>query len=106
VNEREDKMPLKITQRRAEEVPQPSKSGKVNEELQNIKAEMSKLREGMILEIDAGASGSVRSAKSLITRASKELGRPWTHWHQGTKVYAKPLPVQRRRGRPPRNPAA
>lgn len=93
-------MPLKITHRKEQEVPAPSASGKANEELYQLKMEMSKLAQGMILEVDAGSTKAIRGTKGLITRASKQLGRPWVHWHQGTKVFAKPAEAPRRRGRP------
>ena len=69
-------------------------------ELFELKTEMSKLAPGMVLEVDAGDARSIRGTKGLITRASKQLGRPFVHWHQGTKVYTKPAEAPRRRGRP------
>ena len=95
-------MTLKITHRTEAEVPAPSASGSANAELFQLKTEMSKLASGMVLEVDAGSTKSVRGTKGLITRAGKQLGRPFVHWHQGTKVYAKAADVPRRRGRPPK----
>ncbi len=93
-------MPLKIAHRREEEVPSAGAAGQPNEELHQLKTEMSKLAAGMVLEIEAGSTRSIRGTKGLVTRASKQLGRPFIHWHQGTKVFAKPAEA-RRRGRPP-----
>jgi hypothetical protein len=93
-------MPLKIAHRKEQEVPTPSASGKTNDELHQLKMEMAKLAPNMVLEIDAGTTKSVRGTKGLVTRASKQLGRPFVHWHEGAKVYAKPAEEPRRRGRP------
>lgn len=95
-------MPLKITHRKEEEVPSAGAAGAPNEELHQLKTEMSKLVAGMVLEIETGSAKSIRGTKGLITRASKQLGRPFIHWHQGTKVFAKPAEAPRRRGRPPK----
>jgi hypothetical protein len=95
-------MPLKISHRSEQEVPAPSATGRSNEELFQLKSEMAKVGAGMVLEVDAGSAKAVRGTKGLITRASKQLGRPFVHWHQGTKVYAKPAEAPRRRGRPPK----
>ena len=92
-------MPLKFTHKREDEVPTPSGSGKVNEDLLAIKNEMQKLASGMVLEIETGSEKASRSAKTLITRASSQLGRRWRHWSVGTKVFAKPAEEIRRRGR-------
>lgn len=94
-------MPLKITHRKEEEVPSAGASGKPNEELHQLKTEMSKLAAGMVLEIETGSAKAIRGTKGLVTRASKQLGRPFIHWHQGTTVFAKPAEA-RRRGRPPK----
>jgi len=97
-------MPLKITQRPEHEVPKPSRAGKVNEDLVAVKNEMMKLGQGMVLEIEAGSEKAIRGAKALITRAAKELGTPWRHWHFGSKVFARPAEgTQRRRGRAKKN---
>ncbi len=93
-------MPLKITHRKEQEVPAPSASGKANEELYRLKMEMSKLPAGMVLVIDAESTRAIRGTKGLITRAGKQLGKPFVHWHQGTTVFAKPAEAPRRRGRP------
>jgi hypothetical protein len=93
-------MPLKITHRKEEEVPRPTSAGRINENLEAIKAEMLKLGQGMVLEIETGSERAIRGTKALITRASKELGAKWRHWSQGTKVFARPVErVPRRRRR-------
>ena len=48
-------MPLRITQRKEEDVPTPSSSGKINEDLVAIKNEMSRLASGMVLEGNASS---------------------------------------------------
>jgi hypothetical protein len=90
-------MPLKFTHRKAEEVPSPSASGKINEDLIALKNEMSKLRAGMVLEIDTGHEGSVRGTKMLVTRAANQLGTRWNHWSVGSTVFAQPKEATRRR---------
>jgi hypothetical protein len=93
-------MALKISHRNEQEVPAPAAGGQANEELFQLKMEMSKLAPDMVLEVDTGNAKAIRGTKGLITRASKQLGKPFVHWHQGTKVYAKPAETTRRRGRP------
>ncbi len=96
-------MPLKITQRAESEVPKPGKTGKVNPDLVAVRNEIQKLATGMVLEIETGSEKAVRGAKTLVTRAAKDLGARWQHWHVGTKVFARPAdPVPRRRGRRPK----
>jgi TusA-related sulfurtransferase len=95
-------MPLKITQRKAGDVPSASSSGKVNEDLVPLKIEMTKLATGMVLEIETGSEKAVRGTKMLVTKAAKELGTQWQHWNVGTTVFAKPREAVRRRGRPPK----
>lgn len=95
-------MPLKFAQRRESDVPQPTRQGKVNEELEALKGELSRLRAGMVLEIETGSARAIRRTKGLVTRAGNQLGNKFQHWHSGTKVFAKPLQAARRRGRPPR----
>ena len=94
-------MPLKITHRREEDVPNPPSAGKVGDELQQLEREMRALGAAMVLEIEAGSATAVRGTKLLITRAAQRIGTPFIHWHSGTTVFAKPsLPVsQRRSGR-------
>lgn len=93
-------MPLRITHKPEGEVPKPGRTGRVNENLVALKAEMVKLGQGMVLEIEAGSERAIRGTKALVTRASKELGTRWRHWHLGTKVFARPVEqVRRRRGR-------
>src|SRR2546423_10064955 len=93
-------MPLKFTHRRPEEVPSATSTGRVNHDLIAIKNEMVKLASGMVLEIETGSEKAIRGTKMLITKASKELGNDWRHWHVGTTVFAKPMEAIRRRGRP------
>jgi hypothetical protein len=83
-------MPLRFKHVKQEEAPKPSSTGKANKELFAVKSEMMKLGKGMVLEIETGSEKGVRGAKTLVTRASKELGAKWKHWHVGTKVFAKP----------------
>ena len=92
-------MPLQISHKKEAEVPRPGRTGKVNEELLALKAEMAKLAQGMVLEIETGSEKAVRSAKVMVTRAAKELGAQWRHWSVGSKVFAKPAEAVRRRGR-------
>lgn len=86
-------MPLKITHRKASEVPAPGASGKVNQALADLMDEMGKLATGMVLEIETGDETSIRATKMLITRAANQMGTPYSHWHSGTKVYAQPKPA-------------
>lgn len=90
-------MPLRITQKKEGEVPTPTASGKVNEDLLALKEEMQKLASGMVLEIETGSEKALRGTKMLITRASNQLGTRWRHWSVGTKVFAKPVGEVRRR---------
>ena len=92
-------LPLNITHRNENEVPTPSAQGRVNEDFESLKAEMSKLDSGMVLEINAGNEKAVRGTKMLITRAARLLGSDWTHWSNGTTIYARPQ-ASTRRGRP------
>lgn len=92
-------MPLKITQRKPEDVPSASATGKVNYDLIALKDEMRKLGSGMVLEIETGGEKAIRSTKMLVSKAAKELGVQWQHWHMGTKVFAKPADAIKRRGR-------
>jgi len=84
-------MPLRIKHVNEAEAPRPSSTGKANKDLFAVKSEMLKLGKGMVLEIETGSEKAVRGAKTLVTRASKELGTRWQHWHVGTKVFAKPV---------------
>lgn len=92
-------MPMKITARKASEVPQPAADGKVNEDLEALKAAMVRLPAGSVLEVEVPRGRTVRGVKAQITRAGKQLGATWKHWDAGNKVYAKP--ARRKRGRPP-----
>lgn len=88
-------MPIRIRHVKEAEAPKPA-GQKVNKELVAVKDEMLKLSKGMVLEIEAGSEKAVRGTKMLVTRAAKELGTRWRHWHVGSKVFAKP--VQPRKG--------
>src|SRR5436309_813944 len=98
------RMPLKMTHRKAEDVPQPPGAGKGNDDLRSLKDELAKVSTGMVLEVDTGNEQDIRRTKVLITKAGRELGRPFRHWHEGTRVFAKPVDGARRRGRPRKNP--
>jgi hypothetical protein len=90
---------MKISARRASDVPQPTAAGKVNEDMEALKAQMAKLPAGSVLEVEVDRAHTTRGVKAMITRAGKQLGAMWRHWDAGNKVYAKP--ARRRRGRPP-----
>src|SRR2546425_11264173 len=94
-------MPLRIRHVKEEEAPKPTSTGKVNEDLHALKTEMTKLVSGAVLEIEAGSEKAVRGVKALVTRAARELGSQWRHWHIGTKVFAKPVEAVKRRVRRP-----
>ena len=90
-------MPLRITQKREDEVPTPSSTGKVNQDLADLKEEMRKLDAGMVLEIEAGSDKAVRGTKMLVSKGAKQLGANWRHWSVGTKVFTRPAEMIRRR---------
>jgi len=83
-------MPLRIRHVREDEAPRPSSKGDTNEDVNQLKSEMMRLGSGAVLEIEAGSEKAVRGVKTLVTRASNQLGSRWRHWHVGTKVFAKP----------------
>ncbi len=93
-------MPLKFTHRSPDEVPSPSSTGKVNEDLMELKDHMMKLPSGMVLEVETQGEKAVRGTKMLITRAANQMGKEWQHWSVGSKVFAKPKEMIARRGRP------
>jgi hypothetical protein len=95
-------MPLKFSHRKPDEVPTPSSSGKVNEDLLNLKNEMTRLASGMVLEIETGSEKAVRGTKMLVTKAANQLGAQWKHWSVGSTVFARPMDAVRRRGRRPK----
>jgi hypothetical protein len=100
-------MPLAITHRSETDVPTPSAMGRVNADLEAVKSEMRKLSSGMVLQIEAESAKGVRSAKTLVSRAAKQLGTRWQHWHVGSTVFAKPAEgVRKRVGRPRKNEAS
>ena len=72
-------MALKITHRKEQEVPAPAAGGAANEELFQLKTEMSKLAIGMVLEVDAGSAKSIAGPK-VCSRgpASSSEGRSCT----------------------------
>jgi uncharacterized protein YggU (UPF0235/DUF167 family) len=92
-------MALKISVRKDTEVPKPSASGKANEDLEALRAKMAELPAGMVLEVEADKGRSVRSIKALITRAAKQQGAAWRHWHMGNRVFAQPAARRRVRRR-------
>jgi hypothetical protein len=92
-------MPLRINVRKESEVPRPRAGGKVNEELEGLKDKMMGLPAGMVLEIEVAAGRTVRGAKAMITRAAREIGSTWRHWHAGNRVFAQPARRRRRRRR-------
>jgi hypothetical protein len=95
-------MSLKIAVRKESEVPRPTTSGRINQDLETLKERMAELPAGMVLEVEAGKGITVRAAKVLVTKAARALGSAkWKHWHSGNKVYAQPaVPRRRGRGRP------
>ena len=95
-------MPLKFSQRKPEEVPTPSASGRVNQDLLNLRNEMSKLAAGMVLEIETGSEKAVRGTKMLVTKVANQPGIRWKHWNVGSTVFARPKEAVRRRGRKPK----
>ncbi len=96
-------MPLRITPRKQEEVPTATRSGKVNEDLMALKDAMQKLAADMVLEIEAGSEKAVRGTKMLVTKAANQLGKDWQHWSVGSKVFAKPRELSRRRRQSKKN---
>ncbi len=81
-------MTLKITHRKAAEVPSPPPTSRMSQALAEIMRELTRLAPGMVLVIDTGDANTIRATKALITRAGKELAIPVRHWHSGTEVYA------------------
>lgn len=92
-------MALKITRRSLEETPRPTSSGRVNEDLEQLKQQMRELAPGSALEIELQRPGDARRVKGLITRATRELGANWRHWSMGNKVFTAPAAGSRRRRR-------
>jgi hypothetical protein len=86
-------MPLKFRHVREGEAPKPPSTYKPSRDLVAVKGEMLKLSKGMVLEIETGSEKAVRGTKTLVTRAAKDLGARWRHWHVGTRVFAKPMRV-------------
>lgn len=81
-------MPLKIRHRKRSEVPTAPRQTRVNKDIEQLVGEMSKLADGSVLQIELANEKLVRRTKGLITRAAKQLGQSWKHWHEGTNVYA------------------
>ena len=94
-------MSLKITQRNLQEIPTPTRAGRVNQDLEQLKQQMRDLARGSALEIEVESEKDTRRIKALITRAARELGAQWQHWSMGTRVFAVPASGERprRRGR-------
>ncbi|HLF76603.1 MAG TPA: hypothetical protein VJB57_03860 [Dehalococcoidia bacterium] len=99
-------MPLQFTHKKAEEVPAKKATGKVSAALAALMREMTKLAPDMVLEIETGDEKAIEATKMLITSAGNELGTPWQHWHQGTKVYTRPADPITERGRKQRSERA
>ena len=93
---KEGRMPLRIIHRSQDEVPTPSRMGRINLDLEALKAEMRKLAPTMVLEIETEGERTARSVKTLISRAGTDLGNKWQHWSVGTKIYARPKEERRR----------
>ena len=92
-------MPLKISQRNENDVPTPSTAGKINEDVEHLKTAMRNLAPGMVLEIEVDSGKAVRGTKLSVSKAAKQIGSPWTHWHVGTMVFARPTESVKRRTR-------
>ena len=99
-------MPLKITHKAEGDVPGSTGPGRINDDLLALKIEMQKLASGMVLEIETGSEKAVRGVKTLVTRASTQLGSKWEHWSAGSKVFAKPAGEVRRRASRRKNGAS
>jgi hypothetical protein len=99
-------MALRFSHKKADEVPQPPKRGKISEALAAVMRELERVAPDMVLEIETGDEKAIRATKLMITRAGAELGTPVRHWHQGTKVYARPADVITERGRKQRSERA
>ncbi len=98
-------MALKITHRKAEDVPPPQRGrGQMNKALDQIMRELTKLAPGMVLVIQTEDQRDIRTTKLLITRAANQLGIPVRHWHSGNEVFAGP--VTKARSRRPRSERA
>ncbi len=98
-------MALKIRQVPEMERPKEKLSGKVNQDIEQLKGEIAKLGPGTMLEVDAGDEKRVRSVKNLITRASRQVNVSLEHWHVGSVVFAKHAAAGKR-GRPPKETGA
>jgi ketosteroid isomerase-like protein len=99
-------MDLVFTHRKSKDVPSPNRSGKVNQALTALMREMTKLAPDMVLEIETGDEKAIRATKAMITRAGKEFGTPWLHWHEGTRVFTRPSDPITERGRKQRSERA
>lgn len=94
-------MALKI--RHIVEADAPSRGSSVaDDEVALLRTELAKLGPGTVLVVETGDASAVRATKFRLTRAGQAIGRPVTHWHVGTVVYAKAAEVPKRRGRPPK----
>lgn len=93
-------MPMKFTQRRAEDVPTGKPGRGLNPDFLVVKSEMARLTPGLVLEIQTSTDNTVRGTKMLVTKAARELGVSWRHWNVGSTVFARPVEEAKRRGRP------
>ncbi len=90
-------MPLKVVRRKASQVPPPPPASRIRGDLERLKSEISTLSSDAVLEVEAVSEQAIKGVKSLITRASRQVGVEIRHWHIGTKVFAQPkAPVVRR----------
>ncbi len=80
---------------------------RVNQEVEDLKAEILKLRSKMVMKIDLGPDDTVKRIKGLVTRAKKLAAIEIEHWNvdEGA-VYVRLVPgAPRPRGRPRKKPA-
>ena len=91
-------MPLKVVRRKASQVPPPPVAGRIHDDLERLKSEIATLTSDAVLEVEAVSEHAIKGVKSLITRASRQVGIEVRHWHVGTKVFAQPkAPVAQRK---------
>ena len=95
-------MPLHVVHRKASQVPPPA-AGKINQDRELLKSAIARLTADTVLEVEAGSAQAVRSVKGLLTRAGHQVGVEVSHWHVGTKVFARhkaPAPRARAQAKP------
>lgn len=78
-------MVLRITHRSAAEAPVPAAI--FSEEFRQLLAALSRLERGALLSIEASDRRSVVTAKTLVKRAGRQLGRSYSCWDEGTTVF-------------------